>query len=248
MSRRDNPAFQFYPADWSRDTGVLSASARGIWIDVLCVLWWQKNRGRGTFPVDGWARQTRCTASEFEAALSEFEATQTADVSRNGHGLVTLVSRRMVNDEKERQGASSRKRKERYSRTCHVGVTLMSQESHDASSSSSSSSCPTDTLSEGDSAHRILTSRPELSGLSWEQDAMARHSWRGHPLFETLATEECAEWIAGQAVLMGAIAAPGAWLRKAYGRWLDEAADKELAPAADEPRARAFRRNPEAMP
>ena len=38
MTKR--PAFQFYPGDWLRDTGLrsCSAAARGLWMDILCFM------------------------------------------------------------------------------------------------------------------------------------------------------------------------------------------------------------------
>ena len=34
------PSFQFYPGDWMKDPGLRSVSleARGLWIDMLCLL------------------------------------------------------------------------------------------------------------------------------------------------------------------------------------------------------------------
>ena len=34
------PSFQFYPADWLRDTALRSCStgARGLWIDMICFM------------------------------------------------------------------------------------------------------------------------------------------------------------------------------------------------------------------
>lgn len=41
------PAFQFYPGDWQKDTALrcCSAAARGIWIDLLCMMYEAPQRG-----------------------------------------------------------------------------------------------------------------------------------------------------------------------------------------------------------
>ena len=92
-----NPAFQFYPNDYFRDTRVLTPEARGIWMDVLCVLWWTDPFVRKkTLPTGDWARLLSVSGSEFERSISEFERHNICNVSRDSHGDVTLMSRRML--------------------------------------------------------------------------------------------------------------------------------------------------------
>ena len=42
-----NPAFQFYPGDWLRDVNLrlCSLPARGLWIDLLCIMFSSSSRG-----------------------------------------------------------------------------------------------------------------------------------------------------------------------------------------------------------
>lgn len=52
--KEDNrPSFQFYPDDWQRDTGLrlCSLETRGLWIEMLCIMWYGKPRG--TLTVNG---------------------------------------------------------------------------------------------------------------------------------------------------------------------------------------------------
>ena len=39
------PYMQFYPTDWLADTRMLTASAKGVWIDTLADLWSAPERG-----------------------------------------------------------------------------------------------------------------------------------------------------------------------------------------------------------
>ena len=40
---------QFYPADWIKDTVVLTQQAKGCWIDILCQLWISETPGEHTW-------------------------------------------------------------------------------------------------------------------------------------------------------------------------------------------------------
>lgn len=47
MTKPKEPSFQFYPGDWIKDPelSICSATARGVWIDVLCLAWECTPRG-----------------------------------------------------------------------------------------------------------------------------------------------------------------------------------------------------------
>ncbi len=47
MSASKLPAFQFYPGDWLKDPAVrsLPLEARGLWIDLLCIMHESDRRG-----------------------------------------------------------------------------------------------------------------------------------------------------------------------------------------------------------
>jgi hypothetical protein len=72
-------------------------------------------------------------------------------------------------------------------------------------------------LSNGDEAHRILKSRPELSLLTWEQDIAERKNVASLAhAGEQLDFVAAAKWIANEAITAGPRDAPGYWLRKQY--------------------------------
>lgn len=103
MAKR--PAFQFYPGDWQRDTALrcCSVAARGLWIDMLCIMHQGEPYGhlnvKGT-PLEPQAlcRMVGATSREVNAWLMELEAAKVFSRTTTG----TIFSRRMVSDERIR--------------------------------------------------------------------------------------------------------------------------------------------------
>lgn len=100
------PSMQFYPGDWMKDPALraVSISARGLWIDMLCLMWESARRGylvhatgHAVTP-EQLARMTGCHADDVASMLSELE--NCGVVSRTGDGI--LYSRRMDRDERKR--------------------------------------------------------------------------------------------------------------------------------------------------
>jgi hypothetical protein len=92
------PFLQFYPADYLVDTRVLTLSARGAWVDILCILHGSSTRGTKKFPARGWARIMGVPEADFLSALREIEDMKVGDVIRDSNGDVTLTCRRMMNE------------------------------------------------------------------------------------------------------------------------------------------------------
>lgn len=104
MAKR--PAFQFYPGDWQRDTALrcCSVAARGLWIDMLCIM--HQGEPYGHLTVKGTplepqslGRMVGASPREITAWLAELEGSQV--FSRTATG--SIFSRRMVKDEQFRQ-------------------------------------------------------------------------------------------------------------------------------------------------
>lgn len=133
------PAFQFYPMDWCRDTATLSLAAKGAWMDILCALWWSETRGKMTASPDDWARTLREVIHNTMTVIGELKSKKIADFIVHPNGDITVISRRMVRDEIERQN-SARRQRERYTRITrpHADLTPLSRQPHVPSSSSSS--------------------------------------------------------------------------------------------------------------
>ena len=104
------PSFQFYPGDWMKDPGLRSVSleARGLWIDMLCLLFESGRRGYLQHstgkPVsdEQLARMTGSSTEQVSRLLRELE--DSGVFSRTEHG--TIYSRRMIRDERKRAACS----------------------------------------------------------------------------------------------------------------------------------------------
>ena len=102
-----NPAFQFYPADWLRDPALRSVSsgARGLWMDILCLMWECVPRGHLQTPSGKpYTTEMICRATgniskdEVDGWLGELEYSGVLSHTASG----VIYSRRMVRDEHKR--------------------------------------------------------------------------------------------------------------------------------------------------
>lgn len=128
------PAFQFYVRDWLSDPQLrmCSHSTRGIWIDLLCLMWEAPERGKIEGTPDQISRMVGSSNGEFQNFLNEANSTKFADVTICP-SKVTITNRRMMREQKDRESARLRKQRQRSHAPCHAKVTP-------PSSSSSSSS------------------------------------------------------------------------------------------------------------
>lgn len=99
------PYMQFYPGDWLLDTHVLSVATRGIWIDILCLMWREEPRtGTLEYTMDGWCKRLRCTDSELRTAVLEMETENICKIMKDeSKDAVRFTSRRIARDEKIRK-------------------------------------------------------------------------------------------------------------------------------------------------
>lgn len=101
------PAFQFYPGDWRKDTGVQSLDyhSRGVWFEILCLM--HESENRGVLTLNGSAMTDAALARLL--GISEDLLKQNLTTLVN-HGVTSrdpvngaLVCRRMVRDENLRK-------------------------------------------------------------------------------------------------------------------------------------------------
>ena len=114
------PFLQFYPADYLVDTRVLTLSARGAWVDILCILHGSSTRGTTKFPARGWARIMGVPEPDFSSALREIEDMKVGDVIRDSNGDVTVTCRRMMNESITREQTRLRVQNHRK-KECNAG-------------------------------------------------------------------------------------------------------------------------------
>lgn len=99
------PYMQFYPGDWLLDTHVLSPATRGIWIDILSLMWREEPRtGTLEYTVPGWCKRLRCTDADLRTAVLEMEMENVCKIVKDeGKDFVRFTSRRIARDEKLRK-------------------------------------------------------------------------------------------------------------------------------------------------
>ena len=95
-----NPAFQFYPGDWTRDLDDQDLEIEGAWIRVICRLWWSEKRGEATKPLKEWARILRKTEQKTIKIFQILIEKHIADGSILDNQNITIISRRMVSDDR----------------------------------------------------------------------------------------------------------------------------------------------------
>lgn len=99
------PALQFYTSDWLADPGVRSVSfaARGLWMDVLCLM--SENSRRGYLELNGipipLERIARMTGGQIEEVSILIDELEQAGVFSRKEGVI--YNRRMDRDEEIRQ-------------------------------------------------------------------------------------------------------------------------------------------------
>ena len=126
------PADQFYWQDWARDLEEHPLEVEGAWIRLCCKLWFSDTRGELERTLDQWARILRIDTPRSAELIGYIGAEGIGDVMvsgerisrRNLHVLtepnarITVVSRRMLREEKTRE--SNRMRQKRhYARRKH---------------------------------------------------------------------------------------------------------------------------------
>lgn len=108
MTKR--PSFQFYPADWLRDTALRTCSegARGVWMDMLCYM--HEGYPYGHLKVNckvilspTLARMVGCAEPVLEGYLAELRSAGVVQVDRDG----CYYSKRMVRDEIVREARAA---------------------------------------------------------------------------------------------------------------------------------------------
>lgn len=118
------PYIQWYPADWLAATTMLSPATRGIWFDILNVMWQMDRAEKISGTLAEIARAGRCDAVQMQTALDELSKFHVADITARD-GVVTVICRRFKKDNFERKRAATGMQKIRELRKCYGDVTEM---------------------------------------------------------------------------------------------------------------------------
>lgn len=115
----------FNPLDWLGDTRCLTNRQKGIWIDLLCYMWREKKRGKITGTWDEIARMVGEPWLEAETEIKQIFRKNVLNLEEK-HPKITIISRRMVRDEKTRESSKIRVYEHRK-RSSNTNVTRVSQ-------------------------------------------------------------------------------------------------------------------------
>lgn len=123
------PFMKFFPADYLRDTDILSLSAQGAWMRMICAAWHPTRKGILSFPLPTVARLIHTDEPDARRILAEIEDCGIADFQWSAdRQAVTITCRRVVRDwqtatenkadisEKRSEAARARWEKERLKR------------------------------------------------------------------------------------------------------------------------------------
>ena len=121
-----NPAFLFFPNDWSRDLEEHPLEIEGAWIRICCKLWYSETKGKLTKTVEQWGRVLRTNTDDTLRILNYIKNEKIGNISgefANCNDFVTVMSRRMQRDEKERELTRLRVKKHRSKKDGNGPVT-----------------------------------------------------------------------------------------------------------------------------
>ncbi len=131
----NNKPLEFYPADWSADTRILSLAARGAWLELIAAMHVSGRTSSVTGSMERLSGLIGCSVQELKDVLAELEKQDIAEVSRECNGDVTITCRRFRREQIEREQTRERVKKYRsensvteMSRECNGDVTAMSRE------------------------------------------------------------------------------------------------------------------------
>lgn len=93
-----NPAFQFYPGDWTRDLDDQDLEIEGAWIRICCRLWWSPKKGEARKNLTEWSYILRTHPNKTKVILKTLLGKGIATGEYLDNQNITIISRRMVRD------------------------------------------------------------------------------------------------------------------------------------------------------
>lgn len=82
-------------------------------MDILCVLWNAPKRGQKTISLAGWSRELGVSESEMSIYILDLKMHGVGKFFDENHEQITIISRRMVREERIRRLAARRQQKQR---------------------------------------------------------------------------------------------------------------------------------------
>lgn len=112
MSTQKFPWMQFNTGDWLKDPrlSMCLPATRGIWIDAIAAMHECGRSGSLSGSPEQLSRVLRCTEPALMAAIDDLQTTGTADLTLR-NGVITMVNRRMLREQKERTSGAERQKR-----------------------------------------------------------------------------------------------------------------------------------------
>src|SRR4030042_3006290 len=120
------PFMKFFPMDFDLDMAPHSLEIRGAWITIINHLWNCQPRGEATHSIEQWSRILGVSNEVSNRIINYIINEKIATCNGNCNGIVTLMSRRIQREEKDRESLRIRQRKHRNK----DDVTELSRESN----------------------------------------------------------------------------------------------------------------------
>lgn len=98
-----NPAFQFYPGDWTRDLDDYPLEIEGAWIRICCRLHWSNPYGSATKSLTEWAYVLRTHPNKAGVILKTLLKKHIATGEYLDNQNITISSKRMMEDDRIRK-------------------------------------------------------------------------------------------------------------------------------------------------
>jgi hypothetical protein len=117
------PFMKFFPGDFDRDMSAHPLEIRGAWISIIDHLWFSEPRGRSTHSFDQWARVLGSDEETAKRIIDYLLHNKIADCNVECNGNVTVVSRRIEREEKDRENTKLRVDRFRKKSSCNADVT-----------------------------------------------------------------------------------------------------------------------------
>jgi hypothetical protein len=165
-----NPAFQFFPGDWLRDTRVLTPEAKGVWIDLLCAMWWESPRGRLSHSYAEYARIANYHSDlrSIEEIIAELEINHICDVEeKQDTGEVIIICRRMHKEDLSRISHALAQGKYRGDNEIQKGDNNLQKDDNDLQGCDKPSSV----------LHYSKKKKNILSDDEWRERILKLHPW-----------------------------------------------------------------------
>lgn len=117
------PFMKFFPMDFDIDMAPHSLEIRGAWITIINHLWNCQPRGEATHSHEQWGRILGTVENDTERIINYIINEKIASCNGNCNGIVTLMSRRIQREEKDRESVRIRVQRHREKIDCNADVT-----------------------------------------------------------------------------------------------------------------------------